>query len=55
MLSITGKRAALFSQSVNYEVAIDLANDIENLGSSLSHKIWQKITMLDQNVDANAG
>jgi hypothetical protein len=47
MLSITGKLAALFAQSVNDEVVIEVVNDVENLGSNLSRKIWQKITMLD--------
>ncbi len=48
MLSITGKIAALFAQSVNDEVVIEAVNDIEELGSNLSRKIWQKITMIDQ-------
>ena len=47
MLSITGKLAALFAQAVNDEVVIGVVNDVENLGSNLSRKIWQKITMLD--------
>jgi hypothetical protein len=47
MLSITGKLAALFAQSVNDGVVIEAVNDVENLGSNLSRKIWQKITMLD--------
>ena len=47
MLSITGKLAALFAQSVNDEVVIEAVNDVETLGSNLSRKIWQKITMLD--------
>ena len=48
MLSLTGKLAALFSQSVNDEVVIEAVNDVENLGSNLSRKIWQKITMLER-------
>ena len=48
MLSITGKLAALFAQSVNDEVVIGAVNDIEELGSNLSRKIWQKITMIEQ-------
>jgi hypothetical protein len=48
MLSITGKIAALFAQSVNDEVVIQAVNDVEELGSNLSRKIWQKITMIDQ-------
>jgi hypothetical protein len=55
MLSITGKLAALFSQSVNDEVVIEAVNDVENLGSSLSRKIWQKIMMLEQGVGTKAG
>ena len=47
MLSITGKVAALFAQSVNDEVVIEAVNDIEALGSNLSRKIWQKITLIE--------
>jgi hypothetical protein len=47
MLSITGKLAALFAQSVNDEVVVGAVNDIEELGSNLSRKIWQKITMIE--------
>lgn len=48
MLSITGKLAALFAQSVNDEVVVDAVNDIENLGSNLARKIWQKIIMIEE-------
>lgn len=48
MLSITGKVAALFAQSVNDDVVIDGVNDIENLSSNLSRKIWQKITLIER-------
>ncbi len=54
MLSITGKLAALFAQSVNDEVVIEAVNDIEDLGSNLSRKIWQKITMIE-NANARHG
>jgi hypothetical protein len=47
MLSITGKLAALFAQSVNDEVVVGAVNDIEELGSNLSRKIWQKITLIE--------
>ena len=47
MLSLTGKLAALFAQSVNDEVVIEAVNDIEELGSNLSRKIWQKITLIE--------
>ena len=47
MLSLTGKLAALFAQSVNDDVVMKTVNDIEELGSNLSRKIWQKITMIE--------
>jgi hypothetical protein len=47
MLSITGKLAALFAQSVDDAVVVNAVNDIETLGSNLSRKIWQKITLID--------
>lgn len=47
MLSITGKLAALFAQSVNDAVVIEAVNDVESLGSNLSRKIWQKIMMIE--------
>lgn len=50
MLSISGKLAALFAQSVNDAVVVDAVNDIEELGSNLSRKVWQKITMIDARV-----
>lgn len=46
MLSITGKIAALFAQSVNDAVVIEAVNDIEELATNLSRKIWQKITLI---------
>ncbi|SMY08000.1 hypothetical protein [Flavimaricola marinus] len=47
MISITGKLAALFSQSVTDEGVIEAVNDIEMLGSTLSRKVWQKIMLLE--------
>jgi fumarate reductase subunit D len=49
MLSVTGKIAALFAQSVNDAVVIETVNDIEELGTNLSRKIWQKIALIDHN------
>jgi len=51
MLSISGKLAALFAQSVNDEVVIEAVNDIEELGTNLSRKIWQKITMVESQIE----
>ncbi|WP_421854404.1 hypothetical protein [Oricola sp.] len=50
LLSITGKLAALYAQSLNDEVVVDAVNDIENLGTNLSRKIWQKIMLIDAGI-----
>jgi type II secretory pathway pseudopilin PulG len=47
MLAITGKLAALYAQAVSDEGVASAVNDIETLGSNLSRKIWQKITMIE--------
>jgi hypothetical protein len=48
LLAITGKLAALYAQAVPDEGVATAVNDIEGLGTSLSRKIWQKITMIDR-------
>ena len=50
MFSITGKLAALYAQAVNDEVVAEAVNDIENLGTNLSRKVWQKIMLIDATV-----
>lgn len=55
MLSITGKLAALFAQSVNDDVVAQAVNDIESLGSNLSRKIWQKIMMIGEKARVKVG
>lgn len=47
MLSLAGKLAALYAQSMPDPVVIDAVNDIEDLTANLSRKIWQKITILE--------
>jgi hypothetical protein len=47
LLALTGKLAALYSQAVPDEGVAQAVTDIELLGSSLSRKIWQKISMID--------
>ena len=46
MLSLIGKIAALYAQHLPDEVVINAANDIENLTTGLSQKIWQKLIIL---------
>ncbi|GHC45498.1 hypothetical protein [Neogemmobacter tilapiae] len=47
LLAIKGKLAALYAQAVNDDGVAQAVNDIETLGSNLSRKIWQKITMIE--------
>ncbi len=47
MLSLIGKIAALYVQGFADEKAISAANEVENLTTGLSRKIWQKIMILN--------
>jgi hypothetical protein len=47
-LSLLGKLAALYGQSVNEAAIIRASHDFEILTTSISRKIWQKIMILDQ-------
>lgn len=46
MLSMTGKVAALYIQDFDDEVAVAAVNEVEELTTGLSRKIWQKIMIL---------
>lgn len=46
MLSLIGKLAALYAQDFDDEVALGSVNELENLTSNLSNKIWQKIMIV---------
>lgn len=46
MLSLTGKVAALYVQDFEDDVALQAVNEIEDLTTSLSRKIWQKVTIV---------
>lgn len=48
MLSLSGKLAALFNQSVQDQVVIETVNELEALSTNLTRKIWQKIIILDR-------
>ncbi len=48
MLALIGKIAALYAQYTNDPVALGAVDQIEDLTSGLSHKIWQKIMILHQ-------
>lgn len=46
MLAIVGKIAALYVQNFPDEPAVSAVNDVEDLTTGLSRKIWQKIAVL---------
>lgn len=46
MLALIGKIAALYVQNFEDSQAVEAVNDIEQLTSGLSRKIWQKIVIL---------
>ena len=46
MLSLTGKVAALYVQDFEDGVALQAVNEIEDLTTGLSRKIWQKLTVV---------
>jgi hypothetical protein len=46
MLSITGKIAALYIQDFDDDVALAAVNEVENLTTGLSRKIWQKLMIV---------
>jgi hypothetical protein len=54
MLSLTGKLAALYMQSVRDEVVIHTVNEIEGLTTNLSSKMWQKIMIIRAEIDPAA-
>lgn len=47
LLSLTGKVAVLYVQNFDDGAARDGVNDVEELTTGLSRKIWQKITILE--------
>jgi len=51
LLSLTGKIGALYGQEIYEPIIIQAINDIENLTTELSQKIWQKIIILHKLVN----
>lgn len=47
LLSLVGKLAALYSEKLPDSEVVSAANEIEELCTSLSRKIWQKITTIE--------
>jgi hypothetical protein len=53
MLSLTGKLAALYAQYFPDATVVAAVNDVEQLTTNLSRKIWQKIVLVQQNQTAD--
>lgn len=51
MLSLTAKVAVLYSQSFPDPIVTEAVNDLERTASSLSQKIWQKISITERALD----
>jgi hypothetical protein len=48
LLSLASKVAALFADKIRDPVVVDAVGDIERLTTDLSHKIWQKIELVQE-------
>jgi hypothetical protein len=48
MLSLTSKVAALYAQAIDDGVVLQTVNEVEELTTSLSQKIWQKIMVIKE-------
>ncbi len=53
MLSLTGKLAALYAQYFPDATVVAAVNDVEQLTTNLSRKVWQKIVLVQQNLSAD--
>jgi hypothetical protein len=52
MLSVTGKIAALYAQDLEDGVVLAAVNEVEDLTTGLSRKVWQKLMILYARKDA---
>jgi len=55
MLSLIGKLAALYVQKFDDPVALAAVNEVEDLTTSLSRKIWQKIMIINSDAVKASG
>jgi len=51
MLALTGKVAAIYGNQLRDPVVLASVNDVENLTTNLSSKVWQKIVILNSSTD----
>jgi len=55
MLSLANKVAALFVQRMNDPQVLAAVDEVSGLTNGLSSKIWQKLTILDAEMQARRG
>jgi hypothetical protein len=51
MLSLASKAAAVYAENVHDGAVVDAVGDIERLTTNLSQKIWQKITLVETEIE----
>jgi hypothetical protein len=55
MLSLASKAAAVYAERVHDGAVVEAVGDIERLTTNLSQKIWQKITLVETDVEETRG
>jgi hypothetical protein len=55
MLSLASKAAAVYGEHVHDPAVVDAVGDIERLSTNLSQKIWQKITLVETDIEDARG
>ena len=55
LLSLGSKAAAVYAENIHDPAVIDAVGDIERLSTNLSQKIWQKITLVETDIDDARG
>ena len=55
MLSLASKAAAVYGEKIHDPAVVDAVGDIERLSTNLSQKIWQKITLVETDIEDARG
>jgi hypothetical protein len=55
MLSLASKLAAVYAEKIDDPAVVDAVGDIERLTTNLSQKIWQKITLVETDLEDARG
>ena len=55
MLSLASKAAAVYGEKIHDPAVVDAVGDIERLTTNLSQKIWQKITLVETDLEDARG